>query len=138
MEAKLDISSQLSSGLAQDSFYAHLTKEHCELLREISSPWSEVSRLLAGGKLTRARVETAVRRAFKGITIVQLAEFTFVTTRPAAVSRAMLAKGRGEFSAAASDVLSRKISQKAIAGIVANDGALLLPVVGQCSQEFLR
>jgi hypothetical protein len=129
MDLKLDIPSQASSGLAPDGSYAHLTKEHCELLREISSPWSEAFRMLAVGKLTRARVENAVRRAFRGITIVQLAEFDYVTTRPAAVSRAMLANGRGEFSAAASDVLSRKLSQKAIACIVANDGALLLPVV---------
>jgi hypothetical protein len=102
---------------------------HLAILEEIASPWTQASRQLGDAPRTHANVEAAFRRAFRGITDVQLAEYVFVTSRPPAESRAILTRGRGEFSKAALAVLKTMISSETVSHLVADDGALLVSAI---------
>lgn len=106
-----------------------LTFAQLAILEEIASPWVEASLRLRDAPRTHDNVEAAFRRAFRGITEVQLAEYVFVTSRPAAESRAVLTRGRGEFTKAALAALKTMIPSQPISHLVADDGALLVSAI---------
>jgi hypothetical protein len=106
-----------------------LTFAQLAILDEIASPWVEASRRLGDAPRTHDNVEAAFRRAFRGIADVQLAEYVFVTSRPPTESRAILTRGRGEFSKAALAVLKTMISSETVSHLVADDGALLVSAI---------
>jgi hypothetical protein len=108
-----------------------VSPEQLQILREISSPWCLAARELASGRVTPRRVERAFRRAFRGLTRAQVAEYHFAIGIPVAESRALLTRGREEFSKAALAFAESKISPEALSSLVVDDGALIILTIVQ-------
>ena len=93
-----------------------LTQEHAAILSEIDSPWVSVLNPANSG----IPAEMVLRNALKSITEAQMVEYVFVVSRPAAESRAVLARGRGHFTEAATDYALKFICREDLKKIVAN------------------
>lgn len=106
-----------------------LTLEHVGILKAISSPWSEANRELILIRRTPANAEAAFKRAFRGLTVAHLAEYRFVTSHPAAESRALLIRGRSEFTKAAMAFVETMLPLGTLSQLVADGGALLIPTM---------
>jgi hypothetical protein len=93
-----------------------LTHDHCAILSKINSPWfsplDPSNRGIPG--------EEVLRNALKSVTEAQVAEFVFVRSRPAAESRAVLARGRTIFTEIATDHLLKWICRADLEKIIAN------------------
>ena len=67
--------------------------------------------------------------ALKTASVDRVAEFAFVVSRPAAESKAVLDRGRSEFTEAARQFMRKSLSPDAIKQLFANEAALLIAIL---------
>ena len=90
------IGGEADRGLPGQFHPVDMTPEHLVLLSEIKSPWFALYKGGSDGE----RIDR-FRNVLKSVSVAEIAEFTFVGSRPAAETRAVLARGRSVFSDAA-------------------------------------
>lgn len=95
-----------------------MTMAHVDVLREIKSPF-----VVYNGE-NRAKYIDALR----GVSVMQIAEFTFVISRPVAETRAMLARGRSVLADTAMHFVLQAISLPMLQQIEAHPELLVAAI----------
>ncbi|MCX6928200.1 MAG: hypothetical protein NT154_34070 [Verrucomicrobia bacterium] len=108
-----------------------LTQEHAAILSQINSPWFEP----LDPANTGIPREEALWHALRSATEAHVAEYVFVVSRPAAESRAVLARGRSHFTEAAMDFALKFVCREDLGKIVAG-GALSVLIPVRPAAEF--
>ncbi len=96
------------------------TFRHLGILDRLGSPWVSAELVAAQRSGSRSGVELAFRRAMKGLTVEQLAEFMFVASHAPDELETLLNRGRAEFTKAAMDFVLQQVSRPELDFVAAN------------------